>query len=108
MRTATAVGQQTSPLASSRTTRSEGRAAAIGLGENLAASGVGVATGVVLGEAIVGEGAGALGDAAVGGSEGGVLGEGEGGLADCRQDAKRSAPKPEMTVKERRWLTVRV
>jgi len=46
-------------------------------------------SGVALEETIVGEGEGAVGD-------------GEGALADCRQEAKRTAPKTEANPNLRR------
>jgi len=46
-------------------------------------------SGVALGETIVGEGEGTAGD-------------GEGALADCRQEAKRTAPKTEANPNLRR------
>jgi len=74
-------------------TRSDGRSAATGRGEGFAAAGAVpcavVVSGVALEETIVGEAEGTAGD-------------GEGALADCRQEAKRTAPKTEANPNLRR------
>ena len=81
-------------------TRSDGRSAATGRGEGFAAAGAVpgaiVVGGVALEETIVGEGEGAVGEGKV------ALGNGEGAVADCRQEAKRTAPKTETNPNLRR------
>jgi hypothetical protein len=68
----------------------------------------GVVAGVALGEAIVGEGEGGALGAGLDEREGGALGEEDGALADCRQDATTSRHKLEMNTNGWRWATARV
>jgi hypothetical protein len=94
--TANGTGQQKSETPSCRTTRSDAGTAATGLGDDLLTTGV--VAGLALGDA--------MGDGEALGIGEGALGDGEGALAACTQEARTSAPRLE--VNERRWLTARV